>query len=191
MEKEPKLFVRNIEQKLILLCEMQGQISDGMWENSRPLNHWKFWCNLDKDTIVVNPNNVGVLNAENANFKKRMVKRNYNFSDKALLSIVGERIVIKINLYKILGDKFLDLLFRDHWTIPDNAMSYENALKRANNGDKYYVAKFDTLKKFGVNEEVFKKAANFEGGYTDKDLVRDCKDLKVIFKTDANKMIAK
>lgn len=23
--------------------EVQGQISDGMWENSRPHNHWQFW----------------------------------------------------------------------------------------------------------------------------------------------------
>lgn len=27
--------------------EILGQLSDGMWENSRPLGHWKFWQNLE------------------------------------------------------------------------------------------------------------------------------------------------
>jgi len=27
--------------------EVSGQISDGMWENSRPHDHYKFWCHLD------------------------------------------------------------------------------------------------------------------------------------------------
>ncbi len=32
--------------------EIVGQISDGMWENSRPHEHWQFWCRLD---VVVGP----------------------------------------------------------------------------------------------------------------------------------------
>ena len=27
--------------------EICGQISDGMWENASPHNHWQFWCRLD------------------------------------------------------------------------------------------------------------------------------------------------
>lgn len=27
--------------------ELRGQFSDGMWENSRPHDHWMFWCRLD------------------------------------------------------------------------------------------------------------------------------------------------
>ncbi len=26
--------------------EIQGQLSDGMWENAAPFDHWKFWCHL-------------------------------------------------------------------------------------------------------------------------------------------------
>ncbi len=26
--------------------EIRGQLSDGMWENSRPFEHWRPWCNL-------------------------------------------------------------------------------------------------------------------------------------------------
>jgi hypothetical protein len=28
-------------------AEVTGQISDGMWENSRPFDHWKFWCSMN------------------------------------------------------------------------------------------------------------------------------------------------
>lgn len=39
-------------------CEIVGQISDGMWENSYPTGHWAFWCQLDvkhstENTVVV------------------------------------------------------------------------------------------------------------------------------------------
>lgn len=27
--------------------EVSGQISDGMWENSTPHDHWQFWCRLN------------------------------------------------------------------------------------------------------------------------------------------------
>lgn len=29
------------------VAEISGQISDGLWENSRPLNHWKYWCMMN------------------------------------------------------------------------------------------------------------------------------------------------
>lgn len=32
--------------------EISGQISDGTWENSRPHNHYQFWCRLD---VTVGP----------------------------------------------------------------------------------------------------------------------------------------
>ena len=31
----------------IWTCEITGQISDGMWENSGPQNHYVFWCHLN------------------------------------------------------------------------------------------------------------------------------------------------
>lgn len=29
------------------VCELSGQISDGMWENASPLDHWRFWTSVD------------------------------------------------------------------------------------------------------------------------------------------------
>jgi hypothetical protein len=62
--------------------ELSGQISDGMWENSRPYDHWKFWCRLD------------VRFGEVASFNRGgewVGKYNYNFA----------------NLYKYVGDRML------------------------------------------------------------------------------------
>jgi len=39
-------------------CEISGQISDGTWENSRPTNHWQFWCRLDVKLGAENEVNV-------------------------------------------------------------------------------------------------------------------------------------
>ena len=35
----------------IYVCELLGQISDGYWENTRPMNHWK-WINDTEPEIV-------------------------------------------------------------------------------------------------------------------------------------------
>ncbi len=60
--------------------EINGQISDGMWENSSPMNHYKaFW---DADVRVGNPGLDGVY-----------PKRTYDFANQELLSVVGDRML--------------------------------------------------------------------------------------------------
>lgn len=78
---------RNNVQAALFTAELSGQISDGMWENTRPHDHWKSWCSAD---VQVNPTNVGV------NFYSP--KNNYNFSSKMLLDIVGQRMIWAANL---------------------------------------------------------------------------------------------
>lgn len=75
------LTVRNQAQKILFDEEMSGQISDGMWENTRPYDHWEPWC----DAEVVVGENVG------RNFYAR--KDNYNLTNKDLLDIVGDRML--------------------------------------------------------------------------------------------------
>lgn len=53
------------------VCEVSGQISDGMWENSSPHDHWQFWCRLDVQVGVENKIDV----AESAKYSCR--KNNY------------------------------------------------------------------------------------------------------------------
>lgn len=75
------LTVRNQAQKILFDEELSGQISDGMWENSRPYDHWEPWCGAE----VVVGLNVG------RNFYAK--KDNYNFTNKDLLDVVGDRMV--------------------------------------------------------------------------------------------------
>ena len=49
--------VHNEVQKVLYNCELAGQISDGMWENSVPHNHWKVPSGA---VAVVNPTNPGL-----------------------------------------------------------------------------------------------------------------------------------
>ena len=62
--------------------ELDGQISDGYWENARPYNHWRVWC---RATVIVDPVNVG------RNFYAE--KDNYNFNSSELLEWVGDRML--------------------------------------------------------------------------------------------------
>lgn len=79
-ETKKVLTVRNNAQKLLFERELLGQISDGLWENSSPHNHWEVF---DDVTVVVGKD-VGV------NFT---VKRSYNFADSELLEVVGDRML--------------------------------------------------------------------------------------------------
>ena len=63
--------------------ELAGQISDGMWENSRPYNHWQFWHQRD----VRN----GLENKLTLASYARPRKTNYAFTK--LLPIIGDRML--------------------------------------------------------------------------------------------------
>src|SRR6266487_2282190 len=79
---ENRLYVRTLAQKILWDEELAGQISDGMWENTKPHNHWEPWCDA---TAVVAPGNVGrTFYAD---------KDNYQLNSKDLLSIVGDRML--------------------------------------------------------------------------------------------------
>lgn len=54
-----KIFFNTPTQVAIYRDELQGQFSDGMWENSNPREHWVFWCRL---TPTLDP--VGVPRVE-------------------------------------------------------------------------------------------------------------------------------
>lgn len=44
-----KIIFLTSSQLALWQCEILGQLSDGMWENSRPSDHWQFWHRLDAD----------------------------------------------------------------------------------------------------------------------------------------------
>jgi len=79
------LRVRNLAQKLLWDEELSGQISDGMWENTRPFNHYKSWCWAE---VIVDPSNVG------RNFYA--MKDNYNFASTFMLECIGDRMLAHV-----------------------------------------------------------------------------------------------
>jgi len=152
------LTVANMEQKLIFWIEMMGQLSDGYWENSEPRDHWKPWCNIKWNDIKVG-SPIGTKGGYPP-------KRNYSFSAKNLLDIVGDRVVLKINLWKKLGAKIEKVLKDNHWSIPDDGVISDN--------------KREKFAKLGLTKEVMQAAK--EGPYTMAQLKKDCKGLSDAFK---------
>jgi len=80
------LNFRNSVQVALFVHELSGQISDGMWENSIPHNHWKWLIDLK---LEVNPDSLG------PNFK---ISRKYNFANSELIGIIGDRMCNIANL---------------------------------------------------------------------------------------------
>lgn len=46
-QQKTVIYFESISAYLLFVYELQGQISDGAWENSRPASHWKWVTNLD------------------------------------------------------------------------------------------------------------------------------------------------
>lgn len=80
----PHLNVRNRAQQVLFEKELKGQISDGMWENTRPDDHWQVWSGA---TIRV------AESAETLGRNFYAQKDNYNFTSRDLLDVVGDRMI--------------------------------------------------------------------------------------------------
>jgi hypothetical protein len=153
---QPTLNVRNIEQAACML-ELDGQISDGHWENARPYDHWRVWTSAK---VVVNPDNVG------RNFYAE--KSNYNLSDKTLLDIVGRRMLGIVRIARKFGIEVASTL--------EHAVSCDDGLLE---DSKHTLAKLDLA---GVSYEDVMKALADES-YGMRQMRADLNDLKTIFKT--------
>lgn len=66
--------------------EIKGQMSDGMWENSQPHDHWEFWCDLDVEVGEED-------HVQETVSLQECKKAGYNLTSKELLSAIGDRMV--------------------------------------------------------------------------------------------------
>lgn len=151
----PILNVRNIEQAALML-ELDGQLSDGFWENTTPHDHWRQWCAAK---VVVNPERVG------RNFYAQ--KSNYNLSSKQLLDVVGLRMLGIVRIARAHGIEAASAL--EHGIACEDGMlvdSPRTALK---------------LEAAGVTYEQAMKALA-DTSYGMRELRADLNDLKAIFK---------
>ncbi len=86
MSKNPTgtIFLPTLSAIALWHGELTGQFSDGMWENSRPMDHYKFWCGLKTCITSLDPHVI-------TSSAWMCTKRKYNLS--SLIACVGERMV--------------------------------------------------------------------------------------------------
>jgi hypothetical protein len=90
------LYVANLEQKLIFLNELRGQLSDGYWEGSKPRNHWVPWSSLNWNTVQIPlDGKVGV-----SGDLRHTDKNNYDFASAELYKYVGIRMRMLVAIYR-------------------------------------------------------------------------------------------
>jgi hypothetical protein len=162
------LTVRNIEQAAAWL-ELDGQLSDGYWENASPDNHWKVWS--DAYVRVAAP---GELTGRDFFVRKD----NYNFSAKDLLDAVGLRMLGIVRIARQLGLDVASLL--------EHSISCDDGrIDWTYDGNWASAAAVAAL--LGINWIEVKNrvdAALADETYTMKHLRADLNELKMIVKND-------
>lgn len=127
------LAFRNEVQKSLFEIELQGQISDGMWENATPHDHYKPWCNA---TVIVDPTNVG------RGFGAR--RDYYGFSSPRLLEVVGGRMLAYARLTLKFGGSVAQTL-SDLYVIDDSTGAANMPSDDRCAMDSYYANKKEKL----------------------------------------------
>lgn len=155
------IYFRTVEQAILWENEICGQLSDGKWENTRPYNHWKPWCNAKVEISV------------RAGRDFWAQKTSYRLDDPLLLEIVGERMKAYVKLGRAFGREnvkdthyFVDLdgKFRG---LPDfKGEHYDKIRERLSALDLEKV-----------------KAVLDADSYTDRDLRDDLHEMKMAMKT--------
>lgn len=159
----PTLAFRNNAQAALFKYELAGQISDGMWENSRPHDHYKPWCKCD---VIVDASNPG---------KDFFAQReSYNFSSKDLLDVVGERMVYKARLAEVMG---YDILKHINWKIESGVLKVPT---KPEGKTAYYTEEYEAIVALPI-EQINAVLAD-ENLYTMKHLRKDLTDMKRIIK---------
>lgn len=153
------LNFRNPVQQALFECELMGQISDGMWENAKPYDHWKKWGECDVDCSPNKP-------LGRTGFWPR--KDNYNFASPELLDVIGERMVWLANLAEAQQFSIDDL--RSFYDFTDRDST-----------EKYWVEKrAQCIKIFGSYKTL--DAIRRNGSYDMKKLKAELTDMKSIIR---------
>lgn len=131
--------------------EITGQLSDGMWENSTPQNHWRFWTSLE--SAFGSPGRVEA----NEEYSK-----GYNLS--SLIPYVGDR-MISVAKMALVDESLLD--------DADYMPSTFEEFKKKQSGSQYVYVREHLGK---VSDEVAEKF--YSVVYTEKDLRADLMRIK-------------
>lgn len=104
-------------QLLLWTSELRGQISDGHWENSRPHDHFRPWCDAK---VIVDPQNLG------RDFYAP--KENYNFTSPDLLTneVVEGRMRYRLALLEQQPDAVARLGREAYHRLPESDQDWED-----------------------------------------------------------------
>ena len=168
-----KLTLRTNTQKALFLCELQGQLSDGMWENASPRNHWVDWCEL-KDA------NVEVGETLGRNFFPR--RSTYGLTSKQMLDVIGDRMIIFAKLADVFTVQQID--FIETYLILNGKVDREGFLRRmTSNAHAINIA----IKHFGKDNDYELTAKVVEmclaKEYGMKELKADLREIKTAMET--------
>ncbi len=112
------IYFATVVQVTLFVNELVGQISDGMWENSSPRNHWRDPCDATVAVDATNPRIEGFY-----------PKRAYGFASPTLLEIVGDRMLTYARArikHPELSDRAIRSLDSGEWMWKETGPHYDN-----------------------------------------------------------------
>jgi hypothetical protein len=168
---EPHIYVENRAQAAIFEMEMKGQLSDGRWENSKPNNHWTTPCNAE---AVVRPEKVG---------RDFCHTRGYNFGEKGLFEIVGERMTRFAQAAIAFPEVSIRTLSEYRWDFDDRLDAPISSRYSAEYAVKKGERRWRLLELVGVEDGEAFEAKLAATGYTAKDCKKDASRLTTCFRT--------
>ena len=169
-DKQYTCYVRNNAQKVLLEHEMLGQMSDGMWENSR--QDYKLWH--DTKFVVSTDGKLGTVGIPQ--YKKD--RSRYNLNNRELLEIVGDRMIASARVCIAFPELVASEEDGAIQHCAEEAMNTGKISPRADY-ERDYLRKVESL--IGKeNIETFIKAAQSESLYDMKKMRKDLADLKKI-----------
>ncbi len=154
------VFANNI-QKALWENELRGQISDGVWENSRPYGHYKVWCNAKVEVAKAGEPTGRNFWAE---------KDNYNLL--APVEYVGDRMLIIAALAEMFP-KF-------EGRLPESVYDFKSYAKWAAEGKEWADEQVTEWVAAGITVEAIAEA---EGKFTMKQLRKELSAMKKIIRT--------
>jgi hypothetical protein len=199
-----ELNLHSLEEKILFVFEFEGQASDGIWENSNPDHHYKFWM-LKWNQIGIDSENPGIDFNSMVNYSKYQRARWHksggyyqNFTDRRVnapkksysglvskenLEYIGERMCNYLSIYMYALENGLtaitQTLEEDHHLMPDSITEYDWIEKNQDND--YWVKKNQKLNEIGLTK-AFYQAALDNKPYTFKDLRKIWKSANECFK---------
>lgn len=171
------LGVQNLAQCILYKSELQGQISDGLWENAVPHDHYKEACQAEPYVAET---------ADKLGPQGWRPRRCYGFNSPQLKEVIGDRMIFAVKLYTAFPALLDVSLSRS-----DSVLGVVNMVKAGleetkTKPDGYYAKQSRLVMKLlevdDVEALIIKLLKADEVKYTAKNLSKDLRALSTIFK---------